>query len=248
MSNRSALWRRKEANEASSLLTNDRLHQSRSRKRPNISNLSATLSNVISVQKVESAGKNNVMLEQIDELSYFSRSLASKKPVLPKKEKPDSSQKSTTKKGHNIQSDILQKMREICAEYGINPRRAPHAVRILLGKDYVPTLSIPKSAKLQWCKRPRDGEDSTLNPIEFFDKYWGDYLDEGILTYRILNDLDESIINAIKGYCRSCGLDSADYLPPSDRKRRPRTTITTSDNIIESPLSEKRECPRGRDR
>jgi hypothetical protein len=117
----------------------------------------------------------------------------------------------------STQKAIIKRIRSICLDYGISPGLAARAARVLLGDKYISDISLPSAAPKEWSNRR--GADSELTPIEFLNKYWGQYLSSDVLFQADLRRLDEPLFNAIKTYCRNHNLSLKNHLPPPSRTR-----------------------------
>jgi hypothetical protein len=96
-------------------------------------------------------------------------------------------------------------------------RASRAAVKVLLGEKYHPSdLKLPTAPEITWDARPRD--ENETNPIVFLEQHWGKYMDEGVLDLCALRRLDESLVEAVKTFCRNRNMDYQNYLPPPARK------------------------------
>jgi hypothetical protein len=116
----------------------------------------------------------------------------------------------------DLQSEVIERVREICGKLGLAEDNVRRASRVLLGDKYVPQLKLPTSARVvRWADRR--GDDIPLSPLEFFRKHWARYDDEGILDQRDFRRLDNGLFEAIRIHCRNKKLDPKDFLPPPAR-------------------------------
>jgi len=127
---------------------------------------------------------------------------------------------------HSHYVDIIKKAtKELCAKENLDDpeRRATRAsimaLRAALGDKYEPSVEAPTVAERLWddrdCSTP-EGKD----PIRFLDRYWGPFLDEGVLDQCTFRKLDPRLFEAIKWQCQRDGLKLSAYLPPPARQHR----------------------------
>jgi hypothetical protein len=109
----------------------------------------------------------------------------------------------------------------VCQERGLPvawaERTAIRQARDLLGTAFVPSVSVPMTPPVTWDKRNL-AEPESSDPIRFLDKYWGRYVDEGVLDQCTFRQLDPRLFEAIKWWCQKNGLTLATYLPPARRQ------------------------------
>jgi hypothetical protein len=144
-----------------------------------------------------------------------------------------------------ISSLLLEMCEQICAKYGLPSDRArkaaKKAARTLLADKYIVSLTLPDKPPAKWFCRSED--DHRLNPIEFQEKYWGIYIEEGILFQSDLRRLDNSLFGAVKGYCKYRGLDPNDYLPLPARKKVRSDTHVLNGGQIDTDLEPQSSNP-----
>lgn len=116
-----------------------------------------------------------------------------------------------------VQDVVADRIFALCREFDLPIKHAKEAVRILLGDAYVLQISLPKAAPAIWSER--QGRDRKLNALQFRDKYWGRYLEEGVLSQADLRELDGSLFEAIRAYCKARHIDPKIHLPPPKRGR-----------------------------
>lgn len=122
-----------------------------------------------------------------------------------------------------MNDDLLADVQTLCKRHSIPVGRARRAVQILLNITLLPrNENLPPEPEKLWSKR--DGEDLKLNPLEFFEKYWGKYI--AFLTQCDLRKQDLSLFEAIKGHCKSKGYNPTDYLPLPASPRASRKKLT----------------------
>jgi hypothetical protein len=137
----------------------------------------------------------------------------------------------------DIQSELISGIQSLCRDLGerhhqnLHQDQAFKAAQVLLGRNYRPRVRLPKSAKAIWSKR--EGRDHDLTPLEFYKKYWERYAE--ILTQRDFRQLDRSLFEAIRFYCRQNHLDAKDFLPPPAREKS-----TTKQKQTSRPISQRR--------
>ncbi|HEY4527165.1 MAG TPA: hypothetical protein VJK53_04975 [Candidatus Paceibacterota bacterium] len=124
----------------------------------------------------------------------------------------------------DLQKELKNRLTAFCVKYGYPTRRAVQGVRKLLGQRFIPEIDPPSVAPALW--EDRHGDDLELNPIQFFDKYWGEYLDHGVLFQREFREFDKALFQAIRYYCKrqSPPLDYTDHVPPPARRYKTRQT------------------------
>ena len=98
-------------------------------------------------------------------------------------------------------------------------RASRQAVKALMPELYIePNHVLPRIARIKWAAR--SGHDlMDPNPINFLERYWGQYLDDGSIDLCELRKLDESLVEAVKIYCKNRALSCKHYLPLPARKR-----------------------------
>jgi hypothetical protein len=101
----------------------------------------------------------------------------------------------------------------LCLALGIPSNRAEHAYLALFGDI------LPHKAPAIWSKKT--AADAQLDPLEFYQKYWGRYVESELLYQVDLRALDPSLFEAIKIHVRRHlkGRDPRDYLPPPNQSR-----------------------------
>jgi len=117
----------------------------------------------------------------------------------------------------SMQEELTSEIKKLCRRLDIPVKNSGAAVRLILGDKYKPTVSLPNEAPATW--RGRSGEDENLTPVEFQDKYWGQYIESGALTQSDLRIKDITLFDAINTYCRNRGLNPKEFLPPPSRTR-----------------------------
>jgi hypothetical protein len=99
-------------------------------------------------------------------------------------------------------------------------RAALEAVRVLLGEDFKPAeASLPGEDEVpKWSERHERGEDEE-NPINFLERHWGELMNVGALDQHSLGRLDNSLLEAVRIFCRNRKMEPKAYLPPPARQQ-----------------------------
>jgi hypothetical protein len=114
---------------------------------------------------------------------------------------------------------ILDTLEQLCKEVGLPGRKARQATRVLLGREFLPSVILPgKEEVMRWENR-FGSSDGKMDAVSFYEKHWAIYADEGVLFQKQLRDLDTPLFEAIKWQCRVQKLNPDDYLPPPSRTR-----------------------------
>jgi len=131
-----------------------------------------------------------------------------------------------TRDPQQLRSALSLRVKQACKELGI-PCSSSRKIA-----DYVLDLSAEVSRKKPlWLERK--GEDKKLrDPIRFLNKYWGAEIRSGHFYQADLREVDMSLFEAVRRYCRNHGMDPKDYLPPPlkqrSKKRRDQVRATSS--------------------
>jgi hypothetical protein len=112
-----------------------------------------------------------------------------------------------------LHSALSLRIKRACRELGIP---CSSSAKIA---DYALDLAIEvKKKKPLWMERT--GEDKLVgNPIKFLNKYWGVEIRSGRFYQSDLRQVDISLFEAVRRYCRNNDMDPKGHLPPPLKQR-----------------------------